>query len=206
LLQRAPEFCPRRFSLEAIQVGGSLRGRSRFNRCLELEAARLCRVLGGFGFHRSGFGFELPRLGRAHLETSDEGRSRGDNHHHEQQYRQLSKARARVRFLFGSSALLLGLRLRFRALPALHVARRHDLLDDEQYDVLAEAWRLAMRVRNAVVLARGKASDALPVDSRSLAAVARAMGYPAGHTQDLVEDYRRATRRARAVYEVAFFA
>jgi glutamate-ammonia-ligase adenylyltransferase len=89
--------------------------------------------------------------------------------------------------------------------PALRAARRHGLLTDEQHDVLTEAWRLAMRVRNAVVLARGKASDALPVDPRTLAAVARAMGYPAGHTQDLVEDYRRATRRARAVYEVVFF-
>ena len=90
-------------------------------------------------------------------------------------------------------------------IPALRAARGHGLLTDEQYDVLTEAWRLAMRVRNAVVLARGKASDALPVDPRSLAAVARAMGYPAGHAQDLVEDYRRATRRARAVYEVVFF-
>ena len=91
-------------------------------------------------------------------------------------------------------------------IPALQAARRHGLLEDEQYDVLVDAWRLAMRVRNAVVLARGKASDTLPVDPRSLAAVARAMGYPAGHAQDLVEDYRRATRRARAVYEVVFFA
>ena len=91
-------------------------------------------------------------------------------------------------------------------LPALRAAHRHGLLDDEQYDVLVDAWRLAMRVRNAIVLARGKASDALPVDPRSLAAVARAMGYPAGHSQDLVEDYRRATRRARAVYETVFFA
>jgi glutamate-ammonia-ligase adenylyltransferase len=91
-------------------------------------------------------------------------------------------------------------------LPALAAARRHDLIDEEQYDVLATAWRLAMRVRNAIVLARGKASDALPADPRSLAAVARAMGYPAGHTQDLIEDYRRATRRARAVYEDVFFA
>jgi glutamate-ammonia-ligase adenylyltransferase len=90
-------------------------------------------------------------------------------------------------------------------IPALRAARRHGLLTDDQYDVLSEAWRLAMRVRNAIVLARGKASDTLPVDPRSLAAVARAMGYPAGHAQDLVEDYRRATRRARAVYEVAFF-
>ncbi len=90
-------------------------------------------------------------------------------------------------------------------IPALQAARRHGLIAGEQYDVLTDAWRMAMRVRNAVVLARGKASDTVPVDPRTLAAVARAMGYPAGHAQDLVEDYRRATRRARAVYEVAFF-
>ncbi len=91
-------------------------------------------------------------------------------------------------------------------LPALSAARSHRLLDDEQYDVLSAAWRIAMRVRNAIVLARGKASDALPADPRTLAAVARAMGYPAGHAQDLLEDYRRATRRARSVYEAVFFA
>jgi glutamate-ammonia-ligase adenylyltransferase len=91
-------------------------------------------------------------------------------------------------------------------LEALTAARRHGLVDDEQADVLAEAWRMAMRVRNAVVLARGRASDAVPTDPRSLAAVARAMGYPAGRTQDMLEDYRRATRRARAVYETVFFA
>jgi [glutamine synthetase] adenylyltransferase / [glutamine synthetase]-adenylyl-L-tyrosine phosphorylase len=89
---------------------------------------------------------------------------------------------------------------------ALTAARRHGLVDEEQTDVLAEAWRIAMRVRNAVVLARGRASDAVPTDPRSLAAVARAMGYPAGRTQDMLEDYRRATRRARAVYETVFFA
>jgi [glutamine synthetase] adenylyltransferase / [glutamine synthetase]-adenylyl-L-tyrosine phosphorylase len=31
------------------------------------------------------------------------------------------------------------------------------------------------------------------------------MGYPAGASQQLVEDYLRATRRARAVYERVFF-
>jgi glutamate-ammonia-ligase adenylyltransferase len=89
---------------------------------------------------------------------------------------------------------------------ALTAARRHDLIDADQADVLTEAWRIAMRVRNAVMLARGRASDAVPTDPRSLAAVARAMGYPAGRTQDMLEDYRRATRRARAVYETVFFA
>jgi len=72
--------------------------------------------------------------------------------------------------------------------------------------VLIEAWRTATRVRNAVVLTRGRASDAMPTDPRSLAAVARAMGYPAGHSQQLLEDYRRVTRRARATYERVFFA
>jgi [glutamine synthetase] adenylyltransferase / [glutamine synthetase]-adenylyl-L-tyrosine phosphorylase len=46
----------------------------------------------------------------------------------------------------------------------------------------------------------------VPTDPRALAAVARAMGYPAGATRDLLEDYRRATRRARAVYDDVFFA
>jgi glutamate-ammonia-ligase adenylyltransferase len=91
-------------------------------------------------------------------------------------------------------------------LPALAAARQHGLLDDEQAEVLAEAWQLAMRVRNAIVLARGRAADAVPTDPRSLAAVARAMGYAAGQTQDMVEDYLRATRRARAVYDTVFFA
>jgi hypothetical protein len=32
------------------------------------------------------------------------------------------------------------------------------------------------------------------------------MGYRAGETQNLVEDYLRVTRRARAVYDDVFFA
>jgi glutamate-ammonia-ligase adenylyltransferase len=91
-------------------------------------------------------------------------------------------------------------------LPAIKAARDHGLLDDEQADVLADAWRIAMRVRNAIVLARGRAADAVPTDPRTSAAVARAMGYAAGRTQDMVEDYLRATRRARAVYEDVFFS
>jgi [glutamine synthetase] adenylyltransferase / [glutamine synthetase]-adenylyl-L-tyrosine phosphorylase len=91
-------------------------------------------------------------------------------------------------------------------LAALGAARASGLLTGAQADVLAEAWVIAMRVRNAIVQARGRASDAVPTDPRALAAVARAMGYPAGATHDLLEDYRRATRRARAVYDDVFFA
>ncbi|MBV9290915.1 MAG: bifunctional [glutamine synthetase] adenylyltransferase/[glutamine synthetase]-adenylyl-L-tyrosine phosphorylase [Frankiales bacterium] len=90
-------------------------------------------------------------------------------------------------------------------LPAVDTLHQLGYLGDDEATVLRDAWRLAMRVRNAIVLARGRASDALPADPRSLAAVARAMGYRAGHSHDLVEDYRRATRRARAVYDDVFF-
>jgi glutamate-ammonia-ligase adenylyltransferase len=90
--------------------------------------------------------------------------------------------------------------------PALEAARDLGLLDAADADVLVEAWRLATRVRNAVMLALGRPSDVVPGDPRSLACTARAMGYPAGASQQLLEDYRRATRRARAVYERVFFA
>jgi glutamate-ammonia-ligase adenylyltransferase len=91
-------------------------------------------------------------------------------------------------------------------IDALEASRRHGLLDGDDAEVLVAAWRMATRVRNAVVLARGRPSDSVPTDARVLAAVARAMGYRAGRTQDLLEDYRRATRRARSVYEKVFFA
>jgi glutamate-ammonia-ligase adenylyltransferase len=89
-------------------------------------------------------------------------------------------------------------------LPALAAAVEAGLVTTEDADVLSVAWLIATRVRNATMLARGRASDVLPTDPRSLAAVARAMGYQAGHTGDLLEDYRRATRRARAVHERLF--
>jgi glutamate-ammonia-ligase adenylyltransferase len=88
---------------------------------------------------------------------------------------------------------------------ALAAARARGLLDPADADVLVDAWRIATRVRNAVMLGLGRPSDLVPEDPRSLACTARAMGYPAGASQQLLEDYRRATRRARAVYERVFF-
>jgi glutamate-ammonia-ligase adenylyltransferase len=61
-------------------------------------------------------------------------------------------------------------------------------------------------VRNGIVLATGRAGDVLPGDPRSLSALARCLGYPAGAAQDMVEDYLRAARRARSTYERVFFA
>jgi glutamate-ammonia-ligase adenylyltransferase len=89
-------------------------------------------------------------------------------------------------------------------LEALAAARAAGLLTEPDERSLRAAWLIATRVRNAIVLAQGRASDLLPSDARSLAAVARAMGYRAGHTGDLREDYQRATRRARQVHERLF--
>jgi [glutamine synthetase] adenylyltransferase / [glutamine synthetase]-adenylyl-L-tyrosine phosphorylase len=89
-------------------------------------------------------------------------------------------------------------------LPALVAARSEGLLTEPDERALREAWLIATRVRNAIVLAQGRPSDTVPSDARSMASVARAMGYRAGHTGDLLEDYQRATRRARAVHERLF--
>ncbi len=92
-----------------------------------------------------------------------------------------------------------------RTLVALQAAADHGLLDPEQARVLAQAWRSASRVRNAGLLVRGRPGDSLPTDLRELTGVARVLGYPPGATGSLVDDYRRATRRARTVVEQVFY-
>jgi [glutamine synthetase] adenylyltransferase / [glutamine synthetase]-adenylyl-L-tyrosine phosphorylase len=93
-----------------------------------------------------------------------------------------------------------------RTLDALEAALVAGLVEADAAEILAEAWTLASRVRGAVVLVRGKNSDTLPRDTRELAAVGRVLGYAPGQTGELVEDYRRATRRARTVVEKVFYA
>jgi glutamate-ammonia-ligase adenylyltransferase len=93
-----------------------------------------------------------------------------------------------------------------RTLEALVAATGAGLLDEADAQTLSAAWRLASRIRNAQLLVRGRPRDTLPGDSRELAAVARVVGYAPGHTGELVEDYRRAARRARGVVERVFYA
>ncbi len=89
----------------------------------------------------------------------------------------------------------------------LRAATEAGVLDTDDADELVEAWTLAMRSRNAVMLVRGKAGDQLPKQARELAAVAAALGYPAGvDTGEVMDDYLRVTRRARAVVERVFYA
>jgi glutamate-ammonia-ligase adenylyltransferase len=92
-----------------------------------------------------------------------------------------------------------------RTLTALAAAQEAGLIRRDDAAALAASWRLATRIRNAVVLLRGRSSDVLPAKQAELAAVSRILGYSPDASQDLVEDYRRTARRARAVMERLFY-
>ena len=92
-----------------------------------------------------------------------------------------------------------------RTRPALAVARESGLIGAEEARILDEAWVLASRVRNAVMLVRGRPGDTFPTEGRELAAVGRYLGYEPGHIGDMLDDYRRITRRARGVVEELFY-
>ncbi|MEV8156522.1 bifunctional [glutamine synthetase] adenylyltransferase/[glutamine synthetase]-adenylyl-L-tyrosine phosphorylase, partial [Streptomyces fradiae] len=92
-----------------------------------------------------------------------------------------------------------------RTREALAAARDAGLIGEQDARILDEAWVLASRVRNGVMLVRGRAGDTFPADARELAAVGRYLGYGPGHAGEMVDDYRRTTRRARAVVEQLFY-
>jgi [glutamine synthetase] adenylyltransferase / [glutamine synthetase]-adenylyl-L-tyrosine phosphorylase len=92
-----------------------------------------------------------------------------------------------------------------RTLDALTAAVAAGLLAADDGETLAIAWRLAARIRDAIMLVRGKPSDVLPTRQPELAAVAGVLGYEPGDSSALVEDYRRAARRARTVMERVFY-
>jgi glutamate-ammonia-ligase adenylyltransferase len=91
-------------------------------------------------------------------------------------------------------------------LAALHAAVDAGKIAADDAAALAAAWRLAGRTRNAIMLVRDKAEDQLPKPGRVLEAVGRVLGYrPDFEAGQLVDDYRRVTRRARRVVESVFY-
>jgi [glutamine synthetase] adenylyltransferase / [glutamine synthetase]-adenylyl-L-tyrosine phosphorylase len=92
-----------------------------------------------------------------------------------------------------------------RTLAALAAGVEAGLIGADDARALRSAWLLAARIRDAVMLVRGRASDTLPAKQAELAAVARLLRYPPEASQDLVQDYRRGARRARAVMERLFY-
>lgn len=90
-------------------------------------------------------------------------------------------------------------------LRALEAARATELLTSESFVELTASWTIATRVRNAIMLVRGSASDQLTTAPMDLGKIARIMGYPVGSTGQLLDEYRRITRRARTVVERVFY-
>jgi [glutamine synthetase] adenylyltransferase / [glutamine synthetase]-adenylyl-L-tyrosine phosphorylase len=91
-------------------------------------------------------------------------------------------------------------------LAALSAAAAEGVFAVADAEILAAAWRMATRVRNGIMLVRGRPGDSMPTAGRELSGVARCLGYPPGATGELLEDYRRVTRHARAVVERVFFS
>lgn len=103
-----------------------------------------------------------------------------------------------------------------RTREALAAARDAGLLAADDARVLDDAWLLATRVRNAAMLVRGRPADTFPSEPRELAAVGRYLGYRGAEDTagpeaespgvgEMLDDYRRTTRRARAVMERLFY-
>ena len=92
-----------------------------------------------------------------------------------------------------------------RTLAALAAATEAGLVGAPDARVLRAAWLLAASIRDAAMLVRGRPSDTVPVQPAELAGAARLLGYPPGSAQELVQDYRRAARQARAVMERLFY-
>ena len=90
-------------------------------------------------------------------------------------------------------------------MQALAAAESLALVRPENAADLAASWRLASAMRNAGVLFRSKALDAVPTDSRDADGIARILGLPGGSGQELGERYRRLARRARAAHDAEFY-
>ncbi len=80
-----------------------------------------------------------------------------------------------------------------RTREALAAACAAGLIPAVEAQTLDEAWVLAARVRNAVMLVRGRPGDTFPSDARELAAVGRYLGYEPrprrGHAGRLPADH-----------------
>jgi [glutamine synthetase] adenylyltransferase / [glutamine synthetase]-adenylyl-L-tyrosine phosphorylase len=110
-----------------------------------------------------------------------------------------------------------------RTLAALDAAVDAGLVQPPDAAALRAAWCFAARIRNAIMLVRGRPGDTLPARHDELTAVARLLGYkPTEEDPDhlgrgggsswsatpaaaLEEDYRRTARHARKVMDRLFY-
>ena len=90
-------------------------------------------------------------------------------------------------------------------IAALRAAADAGLVPASAADRLAEAWRLASRLRSANTLLSGQTSDVLPTDRKRLDGIGRLLEYPPRSATQVEEDYLGTTRRARRVFEKLFY-
>ena len=86
-----------------------------------------------------------------------------------------------------------------RTLKALRAAVAEEIITESDAQALIDSWTLVTRVRNTVMLVKGRPSDVVPKDPMELSRIAQSMGYGPRAGQLLMDDYLRTTRRARSV-------
>ncbi len=87
-------------------------------------------------------------------------------------------------------------------MEALVALEQAGVLEADDREVLADAYRFCERTRNRWFLVKGAPGDSLPSRPEQMAALARSLGTTA---TDLREGYRRVTRRSRRVVERVFY-
>ena len=92
-----------------------------------------------------------------------------------------------------------------QTIAALHAAAALGLVTASDAEILESAWRLAGKIRNAIVMWTGKNSDVLPSARPELEAIARWCGYEPGQASAFEENYLCLTRRTRAIFEHLFY-
>ena len=90
-------------------------------------------------------------------------------------------------------------------LEALRAAAHAGLMPPDDAQVLSETWQLVSRVRDAIVLTRGRPSDALPSSASDISAVATMLGYGKAEASSLWADLAKAMRRASWVSDRQFW-
>ncbi|CAB4909002.1 unannotated protein [freshwater metagenome] len=88
-------------------------------------------------------------------------------------------------------------------LEVLNRAVAANLLTIADAATLSDSWLLATRIRNAVMLVTARHSDEVPKATESARAVSQVLGFASGEA--LMEEWRRQSRRARAVFERLFY-
>jgi glutamate-ammonia-ligase adenylyltransferase len=86
-----------------------------------------------------------------------------------------------------------------RTLEALTAERAAGLIDGPDAVAMTAGWTLAARVRNALMLVRGRPTDQLPRHGVELAGAVQVLG--GGDPGEFVDRYLRITRRSRAAME-----